>query len=344
MKPPATDYDSDDDVLIDNTEALTLRSKKTDRQKKKLERKSKKKAAKPHLLSLYPELIIEILTHLRPSDIISYQQTCRSAKAFVEHHDTSIAKSIISYRYSVLAKCFPRPVFLEAVDRKYYDVMLNERRQMLLTIHRKPYAHIAKHDASILCSCLTCVLAWNNLCLIVDLSHWTNSAIAHGKPIPMMPRGQYPEWNLELVEKHAEVVHRALKSTLWYALLLQRHLQTTVFGIRRYTSKDGEAGYGLNDDDVAAETDAFCARDGPPSYEFPLHRDTYYSLQTYLPNRIWKKEGDEWRYQPEDQHFRDLEWMMSMPGKWMKPAEDENKDEEEVKEEQPVGQEVTNIE
>ncbi|KAM6505774.1 hypothetical protein FSOLCH5_013949 [Fusarium solani] len=344
MKPPATDYDSDDEVLIDNTEALTLRSKKTDRQKKKLERKTKKKAAKPHLLSLYPELIIEILTHLRPSDIISYQQTCHSAKAFVEQHDSSIARSIISYRYSILARCFPRPVFLDTVDRKYHDVMLSERRQKLLTIHRKPYAHIASHDASILCSCLTCVLAWNNLCLIVDLSHWINSAIAHRKPIPMIPRGQNPEWNAELVEKHANVVRRALKSPLWYALLLQRHLQSTVFGIRRYTSKDGEAGFGLDDDDVAAETDAFCARDGPPSYEFPLHRDTYYSLQTYLPNRIWKKEEDEWRYQPADQHFRDLEWMVAMQNKWITPVAEAKEDEEEVKQEQPVSQEVTNIE
>ncbi|KAJ4325909.1 hypothetical protein N0V84_003295 [Fusarium piperis] len=344
MKPPAMDYDSDGEVLIDNTEALILRSKKTNRQKKKLERKTMKEAAKPHLLALYPELMLEILSHLRPSDIISYQQTCQSAKAFVEQHETSITKHIISFRYSVLEKCFPKPVFLDAVDRKYHCIMLNQRRQRLLTIHRKPYAHIADHDGTILCSCLTCVLAWNNLCLIVDLSHWTTSAIAHRKPIPMIPRGQNPEWNLELVEKHAEVVRRALKFPLWYALLLQRHLQTTVFGIRRYTSKDGEAGFGLDDADVAAETDAFCARDGPPSYEFPLHRDTYYSLQTYLPNRTWKKEEGGWRYQPADQHIKDLEWMMTMPYVWMEPASESDTDEEDVKTEQPVGQEVTNVE
>ncbi|KAJ4172698.1 hypothetical protein NW754_002901 [Fusarium falciforme] len=160
----------------------------------------------------------------------------------------------------------------------------------------------------------------------------------------MIPRGQNPEWNVELVEKHANVVRRALESPLWYALLLQRHLQSTVFGIRRYTSKDGEAGFGLDDDDVAAETDTFCARDGPPSYEFPLHRDTYYSLQTYLPNRIWKKEEDEWRYQPVDQHFRDLEWMMAMQNKWTTPVAEAKAEEEEVKQEQPASQEVTNIE
>lgn len=331
MTPPAVDDDSDDEVLIDNTEALTLHSKKTDRQKKKLERKTKKRAAKPHLLSLYPELVIEILSHLRPSDVISYQQTCRLAKAFVEQHDASIARPIISCRYSVLAQCFPRPVFLHTVDHKYHGVMMSERRQKLLTIHRKPYAHIASHDASVLCSCLTCVLAWNNLCLIVDLSHWTTSAIAHRKPIPMIPRGQNPEWNSQLVGKHADVVRRALESPLWYGLILQRHLQTTIFGIRRYTPKDGEAGFGLDDDDVAAGTDAFCARDGPPSYEFPLHRDTYYSLQTYLPNRVWKKEEDEWRYQPTDQHFRDLEWMMSMPKAWIKPMEEVKSGEEDVR-------------
>ncbi|KAM0426459.1 hypothetical protein ACHAPT_008150 [Fusarium lateritium] len=333
MKPPAvTDYDSDDEVLIDNTEALTLRSKRTDRQKKKLERKSKRQAAKADLLSLYPELLIEILSHLRPSDVISYQQTCCSAKAFVQQHDTSISKSIISYRYTVLAQCFPRPVILDTVDRKYHPVMLNERRQKVLAIHRKPYSHIASHDPSLLCSCLTCVLAWNNLCLLVDLAHWTSSAIAHSKPIPMIPRGQNPEWNLKLVEKHAEVVRKAVKSTLWYALLLQRHLQTTVFGIQRYTSKNKPPGFDLDIDDVLAETDAFCARKGPPSYEFPLHRDAYYSLQTYLPNRIWKKKEDGWRYQPADQHFRDLEWMISMPNGWGKATVGVKAGEEEVKE------------
>jgi hypothetical protein len=313
MKPPPENaQSSDDEVLVDNTEPLALKSRKTSRLKRKMERKTRKEAAKPHLLSLSPELLLYILSFLRPSDVFRFQRTCKSGLMFTEHHDGALARAIAAHRYPALVRCFPRPVLLEDVDPVYRAALLDDRRQRQLSLHRRPYAHIPSHDPDLLCSCLTCVLAWNNLCLLVDLAHWTETSIARREPIPMIPRGQNTDWNIALNEQHAAIVRRAVTSPLWHLMILQRHLQTTIFSIRRYAPRDKDASptFDLTDGDVAAETDAFCARVGPPSYEFPLHRDVYYGLQAYLPNRGWNKSEGRWRYQPEDQHFADLRWVL----------------------------------
>ncbi|CAH0019949.1 unnamed protein product [Clonostachys rhizophaga] len=312
---PMLDNESDDDVLVDYTQDLALRSRKTSRLKRKLDRKAKKEATKPQLLSLTPELLLDILSQLKPADIIRFQQICKFSQAFVRHHETSLVKAVISRRYSVLSRCFPRPIHLKDVDPLYHPALLHQRRQKLLSIHRKPYSHVAHHDPALLCSCLTCIMAWNNLCLIVDLAHWTTTALSKRQPIPMIPRGENPPWNVELVEDHAAVVRRALASPLWYALILQRHLQTTIFGIRRYANKGEVPDFELDDEDVSRETDEFCARSGSPSYEFPITRDTYYGLKTYLPNRLWDANEGYWKYQPSDQHFRDLKWVQDMADK-----------------------------
>lgn len=318
MKPPQGHAESsDDEMLIDNTKPIALRSRKTSRLKRKLERKSQKEAMKPHLLSLSPELLLHILSYLRPSDIFRFERICRATHLFIRHHDAALAKAIAAYRYPILTQCFPRPVLLENVDPAYHAALLDDKRQTQLSLHRRPYLHIPSHDARLLCSCLTCVLAWNNLCLLVDLAYWTETSIAHRKPIRTIPRGQNTAWNVALLQEHAAVVRRALKSPLWHLAILQRHLRTTVFTIRRYAPKDTDSPptFGLTDEDVALETDAFCARTGPPSYEFPLHRDTYYALQTYLPNRGWNKVEGRWKYQPADQHFTDLRWVQEMADK-----------------------------
>ena len=68
--------DEDDEPLVDTTAALQLHSKKTERMQKRLEKKSKKKPApKPQsFLDLPSELILEILTYLRPSDLFRLQR------------------------------------------------------------------------------------------------------------------------------------------------------------------------------------------------------------------------------------------------------------------------------
>lgn len=304
--------------LIDRTEALALRSRKTDRKQRKLGRKPLKDAAsEPHLLALTMELLLDVLSYLRPSDIFRFQRTCKAVRDFVSRYEAYTARVIAKFRYPSLSRCFPRPVALEDVDAIYHDALLDEHRQTLLGIHRRPYAHhIAPHDPDLVCSCLTCILAWNNLCLIVDLAYWTDEAIARGKAITTIPRGQTPTWNVELLGRHAAVVRRALTSPLWYLAILQRHLSTTASAIRRYAPRGGNtqaataATFGLTLRDETDETDAFCAREGPPSYEFPLTRDAYYGLQAYLPNRGWKETESRWRYMPDDQHFTDLRWVL----------------------------------
>ena len=48
--------------------------------------------------------------------------------------------------------------------------------------------------------------------------------------------------------------------------------------------------------------------DERPQYEFPWHRDNYYALEAYIPNRKWSKEHEKWVYYAGDLHQRDLQW------------------------------------
>lgn len=65
----------------------------------------------------------------------------------------------------------------------------------------------------------------------------------------------------------------------------------------------------MTPENAAAETDEFLKRSGPPSLDFPFHRDNYYMLEAYLPNRGWNSEAGEWRYMPTTQHDRDVEFV-----------------------------------
>ena len=67
--------------------------------------------------------------------------------------------------------------------------------------------------------------------------------------------------------------------------------------------------YEVTEVDAAAEDDAFLERDGRPSYEVPFHRDNYYSLLAYVPNRKWSKEQQRWIYYAAGAHERDLAWI-----------------------------------
>jgi hypothetical protein len=85
-------------------------------------------------------------------------------------------------------------------------------------------------------------------------------------------------------------------------------------------------------EDVRAETDGFLERSGPPSLDFPFHRDGYYMLEgkfliscwigggrrltcvslAYLPNRGWNKDENRWMYLPASQHERDVEMVKAV--------------------------------
>ena len=304
----------EDEPLIDTTAALTLHSKKTSRQTRRQTAKERKKALRPSLNSLPSELLLQILLYLKPSDLFRLQRVSHFTRQFLTENETSIAQSVITDRYSILCRCFPTPIPLPEVPQSFHTVLFSSTRQQMLRIHRNPYQHVQPITFEEVCTCLTCILAWNNLCMIVDLAHWQNN-LRNREPIPMIGRGRRPEWNDKLLTANAEVVRHAMKSRLWYAAVLEKHLATTTNAImrslpRRLKDTDFTRLYHLTEDDVAQETDHFLARSGPPSYEFPFHRDNYYSLEAYVPNRKWDKEEQKWRYYEnwQEQHMKDLTW------------------------------------
>jgi hypothetical protein len=134
-----------------------------------------------------------------------------------------------------------------------------------------------------------------------------------GEPIPMIPRGKYPQWNQDLIEQSAAVVEKALYDRLWYARILQSHLNSTVGSIRRHSKNSGNKRrrFRMTGEDAAMEDDIFLERSGPPSTDFPWHRDNYYMLEAYLPNRGWNSEVGEWRYMPNSQHDKDVGFVVA---------------------------------
>lgn len=222
-----------------------------------------------------------------------------------------MAGELITRRYSVLTKCFPLPVLLENVDEGAHSALLDDERQAThLHIHKKPYQHVKSPDPHVICTCLTCMLAWNNLCVVVDFTYWQRN-LDQGEPIPMIPRGKFPKWNEKLTSINAAVVEKALCNSLWYARILEEHLRSTIGSIRRHGNNMGNKRrrFRMSIEDVVAENDLFLQRSGPPSLDFPFHRDNYYMLEAYLPNRGWNSEVGEWRYMPTTQHDRDVEFV-----------------------------------
>jgi hypothetical protein len=315
-KMPAT-LDDDEEPLVDTTAALPLHSKKTERMQKRLEKKSKKKPSpKPQsFLDLPSELLLDILTYLRPRDIFTLRRLNHLTKSFIASNEATISREIIRTRYSILAKCFPLPVPFASLDPQYHSALLSPKRQDLLAIHKKPYQHAKPLDPLEICTCMTCVFAWNNLCTIVDLAHW-QQALDNREPIPMIPRGQNPDWNQNLITHNASLVHAAMSKPLVYAALLALHLNTstrTILRRSKYIKRrpvlPEHRPYQLSLVEAAQESDEYLSRNGPPSYEFPFHRDNYYNLEAYVPNRKWSREEGCWKYYAGTQHERDLVWV-----------------------------------
>jgi hypothetical protein len=302
---------ADDEPLVDTTASLLLRSKRLERLQKK--RHQKEAASKQHatFLDLPSELILDILSLLRPSDIFTLSQVNHGLQNFILKDASRIAGAVIAERYSILTRCFPLPVLPKNVDKEAHSALLDDERQAThLQIHKKPYQHVQTPDPRTICTCLTCMLAWNNLCLLVDFAHWQQN-LEQGEPIPMVPRGKNLKWNQKVISANATVVQKALYNTLWYARILEQHLKSTVGSIRRHGNNAGNKRrrFRMTVQDAAAENDAFLSRSGPPSMDFPFHRDSYYMLEAYLPNRGWNSEVNGWVYMPATQHDRDVEFV-----------------------------------
>ena len=305
----------EDEPLVDTTAALPLRSKKTLRLKRKIADKQMKAAQRPpvtNLMDLPPELLQEVFGYLRASDVILLLRVSHSVHDCVLDHEKAITRDIIRRRYWVLSRSFPVPVAFKDVDPSARPALLSDGRQDMLQIHKKPYTHVKGIDPHSICTCMSCVFAWNNLCLILDLAHWQKN-LNEREPIPMIQRGTAPEWNRKLLDKHASVVEKAMTSRLCYARILEKHLRTTIETISRTIrgkkTMHPRRLYHFTPPEAAKEIDEFLERMGPPSYEFPWHRDNYYGLEAYVPNRKWSKEQEKWLYYADGLHERDLQFI-----------------------------------
>lgn len=300
---------------------LTVYSKRSERRRKKQQLKRPKPLdSNLALLDLPFDILIHILTLLRPSDNFRLARTCRPLHTFIlEEYPSYIATALIRWRYPCLEKCLRLPVPVSQVPQAYQDALLDEERlrEWERDMRRRPYQHIKALDPTSVCRCLTCVLRWNVLCLAVDFAHWQDVLDAH-EALPVIPRGRQPEWNSKLLDAHAAVVEKALlpstshpSSPLWHAVILETHLDSTVRSIRRHRANifNKRPHFLMTEEEVVSGTDAFLQRKGPPSVDFPFHRDNYYMLEAYLPNRSWFSETGRWGYMPAEQHDKDIEQM-----------------------------------
>ena len=306
-------------VLEDKTEALTLRSKRTERNKKKQTKKASQSQVRgPGLLGLPTELFLEILGQLRPSDVFSLSRTNRALRGFVLANEDIIARDIVGFRYMCLSQCYRAPVLLEDVPAQYHADLLSPDRPELQAVLRQPppYQHVASPNPREVCTCLTCVLRWHVLCFALDFGYWQDR-LDRGEPIPAIPRGTNPKWNQKLVTGAAAVARRALRSPLWHARLLESQLTSTTRAIMRHAANKGNKRrrFRMTAEDVASGSDRFLERSGPSSADFPYHRDNYYMLEAYMPGRSWIGELDGWAYMPADTHDKDLE-VVSKWAKW----------------------------
>ena len=124
----------------------------------------------------------------------------------------------------------------------------------------------------------------------------------------MIERGRNPAWSQKLVKANAEVVSRAMREPIWYACILEAHLGSTVRAIRRHSENKGNKRrrFRMTKEDERAGTDVFLERSGPPTVDFPFHRDNYYLLEAYLPNRGWNGDEARWMYMDARQHDVDV--------------------------------------
>ncbi|KAI0475065.1 hypothetical protein GGR56DRAFT_694490 [Xylariaceae sp. FL0804] len=314
-------------VLEDKTESLALRSKRTERALKKQTRRAEKGGGPPEplLLHLPYELIFEILIRLRPSDLFAVQRACKPLRRCVLAEEARLAAAVVGARYACLAECYRLPVPAAALDAGVRAMLADPARQAarLGLLHdgkanssssyysSSHYQHVPPADPAEVCTCLTCQLRWTALGVAVDFAHWQGH-LDRGEAIPMVPRGRAPQWNRDLLAAHAAVLRRALRSPLWHARLLEAHLDSTTRSIRRHAANKGNRRrrFRMTRDDVESGTDRFLERSGPPSHDFPYHRDNYYLLEAYLPNRGWNGEASRWVYLPANQHDRDLDFVV----------------------------------
>ncbi|KAB5576082.1 hypothetical protein GE09DRAFT_614676 [Coniochaeta sp. 2T2.1] len=294
-----------DDERVKPDGGLVVHSRRSERQRKKqLKRQNRPAPEFRHMFDLPYELLRKILTLLYPSDIIRLSRTNKSLKQFIDQEEATLARNIIRWRYPCLEQCFRLPVSLEDMEPSSRPALLNPDRHRFL---KRGFEHVLVPDLKVVCTCFTCLLRWNSLCLAVDFAHFQGH-LDRGEPMPEIPRGKKPVWNQKLLKANADVVNKAMAQPLWYACILEAHLKSTVRSIKRHSENQGNRRqrFRMTKEDQQAGTDLFLESKGPPTMDFPYRRDNYYMLEAYLPNRGWDGEKGRWMYMDAFQHDRDV--------------------------------------
>lgn len=323
--------EAEDDLepKVDMTQSLPVRSKKSQRQNKKLAKKSLKAStsAPSRGLSDMPyEIFMKILCLLQPRDIITLLRVNKPIRNFISCEEQRIARDVIQLRYDSLSKCFRRPVLLRDVDPAYHRGLQSpDRPETSFKAHKRIFHHIQEPDPYVICTCLTCVQRWNSLGIVADFAYW-QPHLDNGIPLPIVPRGYAPEWNQLILQRNTKIVLQALNSDLFYARILQLHLASTMGSMRRHSQNRGNrrTRFRMTDEDIQRGTADFLERSGPPTVDFPHNRDSYYMLEAFLPNRSWITERNVWVYLPEDQHDKDLEIAVKWEA-WAKGRQEEKR-------------------
>lgn len=314
IKNAAQDTEGDLSPVEDLTQPLALRSKRTERRRKKLEKLANSKSSAPRpigLLDLPYELLMNILELLRPSDLFALCRVSRPLRAFFLAEEASIVRRVVNLRYPILERCFLRPVLMREVEPAVQPLLRSPDRPDLNPSHRIAHQNIPPPDDAFHCTCLTCVVRWNALCAVVDFAHWQDN-LDNGVPIPTIPRGTLPSWNRDLLARNRRIVLNSLTRPLWYARILETHLDSTTRSIRRHSlnKADRRPHFHLTKEEMKLGTDVFLQRQGPPTFDYPYSRELYYMLEAFLPGRSWVAADRKWVYVSQTQEWHQIDLAM----------------------------------
>lgn len=188
--------------------------------------------------------------------------------------------------------------------------------------------------------------------MALDYTFFARTRLQRREPLPIIPRGKKEDWNEQLLNRHKEILRKAVleregKGGLVYAVLLQRYLEVLTTALTREIRAKGKDGriytraavepkkaFFITAEDVRGQDDGFLARKGPESFEFPFSRDKYYEIDAYVPGRKWVRrtrddglggEGNNgnddgaaagrwWYPDPEKVHGNDVAWIVGRFG------------------------------
>ncbi|KAK4460387.1 hypothetical protein QBC42DRAFT_332598 [Cladorrhinum samala] len=305
-----------EDVLVDLTQPIEKKSKKTKRQEMRMQKK--RPPFKPRQFSdLDCDVMLCVLEFCVPTAIWALSKVCRGFRELIAANEQYIADRIIAFRYPNISRCFRLPVLVTQLDSSAIRDEFGDIERSLDIFKREilpkriQLRHIPKHLSKVTCSCTSCVDRWNMLCLAVDFAHWQDD-LDRGKPMPAHKWGVKPAWERQLRARYRQKVIAALHRPLLYAMILESHLDSTVRAIRRQRQNKANQlrHFPITPADARSGTDAFLANEGPSSADIPFSRDTYYMLEVFMPGRAWDGDEKKWLYMAV-KHELDLRYVVA---------------------------------